>query len=63
MLRELVSMVPWEFAFEGAGIHQHRSLLKYYLIRVQEKRTPKCQKSNRQDRMPGWLSKDLLLEF
>lgn len=47
LLREVVIMVPWEFAFEGAGIYQHRSLLKYYIIRVQEKRTPKCQKSSR----------------
>lgn len=43
-LRELVSRVPWENTFEGAGIHQCWSSCKHYLLRSLEQDIPKCWK-------------------
>ena len=50
LLRELLSKVPWEKAFEGAGVHQCWSLFKYHLLRAQEQAIPKCRKSSRRGR-------------
>ena len=47
LLRELLSKVPWEKAFEGAGVHQYWLLFKYCLQRVQEQAISKCRKSGR----------------
>lgn len=48
--RELVSTVPWDFAFEDIGVHQCWSLFKYHLLREQKQANQKCQKSSTRDR-------------
>ena len=63
LLKELVSKVPWESAFEGIGVHECWSLFKSHLLRAQEQAIPKCQKSSKRGRRPAWLSRDLLLEL
>ena len=60
LLKELVSKVPWESAFEGTGVHDQWSLFKSYLLRAQRQAIPKCWKSSKQGRRPAWLSRDLL---
>ena len=62
LLKELVSKVPWESAFEDLGVHECWSLFKSHLLRAQEQAIPKCQKSSKWGRRPAWLSRDLLLE-
>lgn len=32
LLRELVSKIPWETAFESTGVHQRWSLFKHHLF-------------------------------
>ena len=51
LLRELVSKVPWETAFEG--IYQCWSVFKHCLLRAQDQAIPKYQKSGRWGRRPS----------
>lgn len=39
-LRESVSRVPWEPAFEGLRVHESWSLLKNHLIKTKEQAIP-----------------------
>lgn len=43
LLRQLLSRISWEAAFEGVGVCQCWSVLKYHLLKVQEQAIPKCQ--------------------
>lgn len=63
LLRELVSKVPWETAFEGTGVHQCWSTFKHCLLKAQDQAIPKHRKSGRRGRRPAWLTSDLLLEL
>lgn len=60
LLKELVSKVPWESAFEGIWIHECWSLFKSQLLRAQEQANPKCCKSGKWSRSLAQLSRDLL---
>ncbi|KAF1676790.1 hypothetical protein FQV07_0001317, partial [Pygoscelis papua] len=55
LLKELVSKVSWESAFEGTGVHECWSLFKSHLLRAQEQAIPKCRKR------PAWLNGEILL--
>ena len=55
LLKELVSKVPWESAFEGTGVHECWSLFKSHPLRVQKQAIAKCRKSNKWGRRPAWI--------
>lgn len=63
LLRELVSKVPWENIFAGAGVHHCWSHFKHHLLRAQEQAILKYWESRMGGRRPVWLSRDLLLEI
>lgn len=44
LFRELISNVPWENVFAGAGVHQFWSHSKLHLLQAQDQAIPKCQK-------------------
>lgn len=63
LLRELVSKVPRETAFEGIQGQECWSFFKYYLLRAWEQAISKYQNSCRWSKRLAWLSRDLVLEL
>ena len=63
LLRELVSSVPWESAFEGLGVHECWSVLKNRLLEAEEQAIPLCCKSSKQGRRPAWLNREIPVDL
>ena len=59
--KELLSCVPWEFAFEGLGVEECWAVLKSHLLKAQQQAIPLCRKSSKRGRRPAWLNRELCL--
>ena len=60
LLKELVSKVPWESAFEGIGVHECWSLIKSHLLKSEEAGNFKVLEVKQTGQRPAWVSRDLL---
>ena len=63
LLKELVSKVSWESAFEAIGGLNSWLLFKSHFLRVQEQAIPMCHKSSKRGRRLAWLTRNLLGEL
>ena len=63
LFRELLSRVPWEFAFEGLGVHKCWSIFKNHLLEAEEQAILLCHKSSKWGRRPAWLNREHLIEI
>ena len=63
LLKELVSKVPWESAFEGIWVHKSWSLFKSHLLRAQKQIISKCWESRKWGRGLAWMIRDLTPEL
>lgn len=61
LLREHSLEYPWEFEFEGLGVHECWSVFRKYFLEPWEQAIPQCLKSNNRGRRPAWHNGELLM--
>ncbi|KAK4823954.1 LOW QUALITY PROTEIN: hypothetical protein QYF61_008340 [Mycteria americana] len=63
LFRRLVDRVPWQAALMGKGVQEGWTFFKEEVLKAQEQAVPRCRKTSRRGRRPGWLTRELWLEL
>jgi len=63
LFMDLLGGIPWVRALEGKGVQECWLLFKHHFLHAQDRCTPLGKQSNKGDRRPIWMRKELLAKL